>query len=55
MVLLAVLHEAIQAIAENLHPLNQHHVHDSDGISNHLHVYIFCYSLVQDIPKELVK
>lgn len=41
---------AILAVVANLRPSNQLHVHDSDDISNHLHVYTFCYSLVQDIP-----
>lgn len=35
----------------SLHPWTQLHEHDFGDISNHLHAYIFYYSLVQDIPR----
>lgn len=40
----------ILAVALNPRPLNQTHVHDFDDTVIHLHVYIFYYNLVRDIP-----
>lgn len=37
-------------VAECLHPSNQNHVRDFDGISNRSRVYISCCNLVPDIP-----
>lgn len=41
----AANHVEIRAIAVNLHPLIQHHEHDSDDTSIHWRAYTFCYSL----------